>query len=164
MHAYGDRVYSVCLAVLRRPADAEDAAQEVFLRAFQQASKFSGRSLFSTWLLRLATNHTLNLAKAASRRTALAEPLGDRVVAEEKTPDRDAMRRERSDQVALLLQELPVEHRQVLVLREMEGLSYTELAELLEVPVGTVTSRLIRGRQKLRILMEESGIEGLDKG
>ncbi len=59
-HAYGRRIYRLCLRMMGEPADAEDAAQQVFLRVFQQASKFSGKSAFSTWIYRVAANHCLN--------------------------------------------------------------------------------------------------------
>ena len=155
-HQYGARVHSVCLGILGNASDAEDATQEVFLRAFQQAGKFSGRSRFSTWLLRLAFHHTLNLAKASGRRRRFAEPLTDEHVCEAPAPDHRMQAQERRALLANLLQELPLEQRQVLVLRELEGLSYMEIGDVLEIPMGTVTSRLIRGRERLRQLLEES--------
>ena len=159
---HGDRVFAVCFGILGNRDDAEDAAQEVFLRAFKQAAKFSGRSLYSTWLMRLAANHTLNVAKARRRRSS--EPLDDDLVCTAPPPEHAAVGRERRDALADLLQELPLEQRQVLVLREMEGLSYRELADVLGVPVGTVTSRLIRGRERLRALAKESGTISLEPG
>lgn len=164
-HIYGDRVFSVCFGILANRADAEDATQEVFLRAFQQAAKFSGKSRYSTWLLRLAANHTLNFAKASARRKRVFEPLeGEEGVSSIPPPDDGAIGRERRDELARLLQELPLEQRQVLVMREMEGMSYAELAEALDVPIGTVTSRLIRGREKLRTLLKNSGSDALNLG
>ena len=76
----------------------------------------------------------------------------------------DPARRERRDALVQLLQELPLEQRRVLVLREMEGLSYAELAQVLEVPVGTVTSRLIRGRGRLLALARDSGLVWPERG
>jgi RNA polymerase sigma-70 factor, ECF subfamily len=163
-HLYGNRVFRVCFGILGRLADAEDATQEVFLRAFEQAGKFSGGSRYSTWLLRLAANHTLNIVKAAGRRNRLSAPLREDAISDLPSPDDHAIGNERRDEVARLLQELPLEQRQVIVLREMEGLSYSELAQVLEVPVGTITSRLIRGRDRLRTLVEESGSDVLDPG
>lgn len=161
---YGERVFAVCFGILGNRDDAEDAAQEVFLRAFQQAAKFSGRSRYSTWLLRLAANHTLNAAKARGRSRRRSEPLDEELVCTAPPPEHAAVGRERRDAVARLLLELPLEQRQVLVLREMEGLSYGELAEVLGVPVGTVTSRLIRGRERLRALAKEIGSISLEPG
>ena len=161
---YGERVFSVCLGILGNRADAEDASQEVFLRVFQKAAKFSGRSRFSTWLLRVAANHTLNRVRAAARRRRISEPLSDHMASTMPSPEHAAIGRERREAVAHVLQQIPVEQRQVLVLREMEGLSYTELADVLGIPVGTVTSRLIRGREKLRALVRDSGSDSLDPG
>ena len=160
---YGDRVFSVCFGILANRADAEDASQEVFLRAFHQAAKFSGRSRYSTWLLRLAANLTLNRAKASTRRRRISEPLVEDAVSAAPNPDSEALARERQDAVARLLQQVPLKQRQVLVLREMEGLSYAELAHVLGVPVGTVTSRLVRGRETLRALMRDTGSDFLGR-
>jgi RNA polymerase sigma-70 factor, ECF subfamily len=161
---YGDRVFAVCLGILGDRDDAEDAAQEVFLRAFQQAGKFSGRSRYSTWLLRLAANHTLNLARVRARRGRNAEPLGEDIVSKAPGPEHGAVGSEHRDVLARLLQGLPLEQRQVLVLRELEGLSYGELAEVLGIPIGTVTSRLIRARERLRTLARDSGLDSTEPG
>ena len=161
---YGDRVFSVCMGILGNRADAEDASQDVFLRAFQQAPKFSGRSRYSTWLLRLAANHTLNRAKDATRRRRISELVGESSVVTVPAPGHMAIARERREAVARLLQQIPLEQRQVLVLREMEGLSYARLSEVLGVPIGTVTSRLIRAREKMRALVRDSGSDALDPG
>lgn len=162
---YGKRVFRVCQGILGNRADAEDATQEVFLRAFEQANSFSGNSRYSSWLLRLAANHTLNLAKIVRRkRGATLSSIAADAIPGPDSPERDAMGRERSDVLARLLMELPIDRRQVLVLREMEGLSYADIAEVLQVPVGTVTSRLIRGRQQLRTLLRERAPNLLDSG
>jgi len=156
-HTYGDRVFRVCQGILGNRQDAEDATQEVFLRGFEQANKFSGRSRFSTWLLRLAANHTLNLLKARARRNRRSQPVADDLTCPAPAPEQRSIASERQGAVADLLQQLPDEQRQVVVLREMEGLSYSDLAEVLGVPVGTVTSRLIRGRERLRDLARNIG-------
>ena len=156
-HFYGNRVFRVCLGILGNRDDAEDATQEVFLRVFEQSSKFSGRCLFSTWLLRLGANHTLNMVKAAGRRSRLSRPLANDLVCPAPAPEHSSIAAERRAAIVDLLQQLPAEQRQVVVLREMEGLSYADLAEVLGVPVGTVTSRLIRGRDKLRDLARDGG-------
>ncbi len=161
---YGDRIFGVCFGILANRADAEDATQEVFLRAFQQAVKFSGKSRYSTWLLRLAANHTLNFAKAVKRRKRVSRALPEDVASPAPDPDHAVIGRERRAAVVRLLQELPPEQRLTLVLREIEGLSYFELSEVLGVPVGTVTSRLIRGREKLRALVTDSESDLLAPG
>ncbi|MFY9343686.1 MAG: sigma-70 family RNA polymerase sigma factor [Planctomycetota bacterium] len=161
---YGKRVFRVCQGVLGNRADAEDATQEVFLRAFQNAGSFSGTTRFSSWLLSLAVNHSRNLAKAARRhRQTLSDP-DLAAVPGSDSPEHHAVERERCDTLAGLLMELPLERRQALVLREMEGLSYAEIAEVLQVPIGTVTSRLIRGREQLRALMAGRGMNPPESG
>ncbi len=162
---YGKRVFRVCQGILGNRADAEDATQEVFLRAFEHAHSFSGTSRYSSWILRVAANHTLNLAKIVRlNRGATLSSVAAETIPGTDSPVRDAMGRERSDVLARLLMELPVDRRQVLVLREMEGLSYADIAEVLQVPVGTVTSRLIRGRQQLRTLLRERAPNLLESG
>lgn len=161
---YGSRVFGVCFGILGNRDEAEDASQEIFLRAFRQTVKFSGQARYSTWLFRLAANYTLNHARASRRRKRLSESLLEETVSTVSAPDSAAIVSERRDAVAELLQQIPPKHRQVLVLREMEGLSYAELAKVLGVPIGTVTSRLIRGRKKLRDLVRESGLKVPDIG
>lgn len=162
---YGKRVFRVCQGILGNRADAEDATQEVFLRAFEQANLFSGKSRYSSWLLRLTVNHTLNLAKVVRRhRGATLSSVAAETIPGTDSPVRDAMGREQSDVLARMLMELPIDRRQVLVLREMEGLGYADIAEVLQVPVGTVTSRLIRGRQQLRTLLLDRAPNLLESG
>jgi RNA polymerase sigma-70 factor (ECF subfamily) len=143
--AYGDRVYRLCARILGQRADAEDATQEVFLRILAKASSFSGRSRFSTWVYRLTVNHCLNDRARRGRHWA---PLDD-----ERLPPATGASAvsavEARDRLDALLARLAPDHRAVLLLREVEGLSYAECAEVLEVPVGTVMSRLSRARKAL---------------
>lgn len=162
---YGERVFRVCQGILGNRADAEDATQEVFLRAFEQASSFSGKSRYSSWLLKLTVNHTLNLAKVVRRhRGATLSSVAAETIPGTDSPMRDAMGREQTFLLARLLMELPIDRRQVLVLRELAGLGYADIAEVLQVPVGTVTSRLIRGRRQLRTLLRERAPNLLESG
>ena len=155
---YGGRVFGVCYGILGNHGDAEDATQDALLRALQQVAKFGGKGRFSAWLLRLATNHTLNLARAEARRRRLAASIAEQVAEHAPAADRASLAEERRQAVVALLQQLPVEQRQVLVLREVEGSSYAEIAEILAIPVGTVTSRLLRGRELFRKLVGESDL------
>jgi RNA polymerase sigma-70 factor (ECF subfamily) len=151
---YGDRVFNACRRITGSHADAEDATQEVFLRVFEQAAKFRGDCRFGTWLLRVAVNHTINLCRSARRRRA--RPLHE--VDPDTTPDlasagpaplESVVEREERRHLDEALQHLPDDQRAVIILREIEGLSYGEIAAVLELPVGTVNSRIVRGRQRL---------------
>ncbi len=161
---YGDRVFRVCLGILGNEADAEDATQEVFLRVYQQARKFRGRSRFSTWLLRLAANHTLNMVHKRNLLARQSGPIENDLVSPAPTPESGALDQEQRAKLCRLLQELSFPQRQVLVLRELEGLNYRELAEILGVPEGTVTSRLNRARASLQALAKKAGINFADFG
>lgn len=160
---YSQKVFRTCLRILGDQGEAEDATQEMFVRVFEQIHRFRGRSQFSTWLYRLTVNQSLNRLRAKQRHrrrigplSLLTDPAG-----KEDLPDRALIRQERSDQVQRLLDELSAEHRAIIVLREMEDLSYQQISDILEVPVGTVMSRLHRARQRLKSLwgaVEHQGI------
>ncbi|MEM7200778.1 MAG: RNA polymerase sigma factor [Planctomycetota bacterium] len=147
---FGDRVFRICLGVLGQHADAEDAAQEVLLRILEGAGSFAGRSRFSTWVFRLTVNHCLNRRK--QRRlglTKLPEEDSDEPISSARSPLQEAAAAEERVELHAALARLRPRHRVALVLRELEGLSYREMAEVLQVPVGTVMSRLARARQEL---------------
>ncbi|MHB0874489.1 MAG: RNA polymerase sigma factor [Anaerolineae bacterium] len=134
---------------------AEDAAQEAFLRAWRGLRGYQPRSPFRNWLYRIATNVTLDTL----RRDRRPVPLQDELAADpEHNPERAAERHERSETVRRAVLALPPACRSVLVLREYEGLSYAEIADTLQIPMGTVMSRLsyARGlmRRSLAALME----------
>jgi RNA polymerase sigma-70 factor (ECF subfamily) len=137
--------------VLGQRADAEDATQEIFLRLREKAAQFAGHGRFSTWLYRLAVNHCLNRLAAARGRGGAHAVLDelDPPAAPGPSPFEVSERGEECTRAAALLARLSVDHRSVLVLREIEGLSYERIAEALDVPVGTVMSRLARAREHL---------------
>lgn len=154
-HAYGERVYRLCLRMMGEPADAEDAAQQVFLRVFDQACKFSGQSAFSTWIYRVAANHCLNALKR--HRSNPAVSLSDAPEAilppgAVPSPDEAAAAGDDRELAARLLVALDPDDRAMIVLREIEGLTYRQIAYVVDVPIGTVMSRLYRVRNRLRVL------------
>lgn len=163
---YAERVFRTCLRILGDRAAAEDQTHEVFLRLFEQIGRFDGRSSFSTWLYRLAVNHTLNRLRRRNRRSSkLREFVRPAEAPARELPDRNVLRKEEADRVQVLLSSLSPDHRTILVLREIEGLGYAEIAEVLGVAKGTVMSRLHRARQELkrRWLQELEGNSVLDE-
>jgi RNA polymerase sigma-70 factor (ECF subfamily) len=148
---YADQVYRTALHVLGQPVDAEDALQDVFLRLFSAAPRFRGQSKVSTWLYRVTVNHCLNLLKRArSRPVALPEDAAEELVADPaQVPDQTAARREEQTTARAFLARLAERDRVILVLREIEELSYREIADVLGVAEGTVMSRLSRARERL---------------
>jgi RNA polymerase sigma-70 factor (ECF subfamily) len=159
---YQDRVFNTCWRMCGNRADAEDFTQEAFVKAFQAIDRFAERSKFSTWVFRIAVNVVLSSrrgkkAKAVYSLDDSPGPASDastsaaeRAVSQESPPDGDASDRERTRIVAEALASLEEEHRTVVILRDLESFGYDEIAEILDVPAGTVKSRLHRARMALR--------------
>lgn len=145
-------IYQLAYRLTGNYEDARDAAQEAFIRAFQALPRFRQEAAFSTWLYRIATNTALDLV----RRRPVVPPV--ELPADQPAPDdpaTEAQRREISRRVHAAVAQLPAEYRVVVVLRDLQGLAYDEIAKVLEIPVGTVRSRLSRGRDGLRGLLTD---------
>ncbi|MFQ5768406.1 MAG: RNA polymerase sigma factor, partial [Acidobacteriota bacterium] len=147
---YRVQVWRTCLRILGDKHEAEDLTQEVFLKVFHRVAGFQGRSGFSTWLYRLTVNLCLNRTRLKFRKTTSLAPLETLAGDGQEGMSRHLRNREARDLATRLLARLSREQRAILVLREMEELSYTEIAAVLEIPAGTVMSRLSRARQALR--------------
>ncbi len=157
--AFGDRVYRLSFNLLGCHAEAEDATQEIFLRIYDKAGSFAGRSKVSTWVHRLTVNFCLNLLKARKRRPlALVEEALEESESQERSVSGDLEQRETAALVHSLLARLPVEARTIFVLREVDCCSYQEIGEILDLPAGTVMSRLSRARAKFRQLATGSEV------
>ena len=163
VHLYEKRVFALTLRMCGNREDAAEAAQEAFLAAWQGLAFFRGDSSFSTWLYRLASNACVDLLRRESRhRTAAGPSLDDEELNLEvpdarPSPQDEAERRELREEIERGLAALSPEHREVLVLRELHQLSYDEIAETLDLDVGTVKSRISRGRKQLRKFLLKSG-------
>ena len=160
---YEKRGYALTLRMCKNPADAEEAAQEAFLAAWQGLAFFRGESSFSTWLYRLASNACVDLLRREGRHRSAAGPsLNDEEAAidvadDAPSPHALAERAELRQQIEAGLAALPEEYRQVLILREMHQQTYDEIAEILSLDLGTVKSRINRGRKRLRKILLDSG-------
>lgn len=142
-------VYRVCFRVLWHAEDAADTTQETFIRAYNKLDTFQHRSSFKTWLTRIAVNLAIN---ARSRQADLSTWDGH-LPGAAPSAEELVVRAETLQQVHLALQQLPVNHRVAVVLRDLEGYSYAEVADALEVPEGTAKGWAYRGRQKLKELL-----------
>lgn len=161
--AYRDRIITVVARVAGPGADAEDLAQDAFLKAFAAIERFDGRSALFTWIYRIAVNTARDYIDHRRRRPVVplegafgehqAEPAD-----EGERPAESAERHERQAAVRAALERLPEPFRTTLILREMEGHSYEEVADILGISIGTVESRLFRARSKLRTLLEQQGV------
>lgn len=160
---YEKRVFALAVRMCGNQEDAAEAAQEAFLAAWQGLRFFRGDSSFSTWLYRLTSNACVDLLRREGRHRAAAGPSLDDEDLNRDVPDtalspqEEAERRELRAQIEEGLRALSPEHRQVLVLREMHQLSYDEIADTLDLDVGTVKSRISRGRKQLRNFLLRSG-------
>ena len=154
------KVYNIIYHILHDRQEAEDIAQEVFITIYKHIDQFRGDSEFSTWLYRIATNHARNRIKYLSRRARKQHqdiqdtPEGDVVDnpfgATIARPDRQAQAVQLEELIQEGLKELGHEHREIMVLRDIENLSYKEISEITGLAEGTVKSRLFRARVALK--------------
>ena len=160
---YENKVYHLTLRLCGNEEDAQDAAQEAFLSAWRGLPSFREEAEFATWLYRLASNACVDLLRREGRHRAAAGPsLNDEeldlaAADPAPTPQEAAERAELRQQIEAGLQQLSLEYRQVLVLREMHQLSYEEIGQTLNLDPGTVKSRISRGRKRLRKILLENG-------
>jgi len=163
---YERKVFQVAYAMVKDREEALDISQEAFLKVHRYLGDFKGDSSFYTWLYRITRN--LAVDRIRSRR-------GESVAFDEKVaqdeaelgdagflstrlgtnPQKSTLRRELAEKITEALQQIPEKHREILVLREVEGLSYEDLARVLEIPKGTVMSRLFHARAKMQKLLED---------
>ena len=156
-------VYRVALRVLG-PEAAQDASQEVWIRVWKSIKGFRGESAFSTWLYKITMNTCLSARRREERWEAveradqipyLPEPPGG-----DADPEASALGSERREEMQTALLRIRAEHRAALVLRHMEGLSYGEIATILEIPDGTAKGWVSRGRAALLVALTEDGYDG----
>lgn len=162
---YQDRVYNLALRMCGNPDDAFDLAQEAFFRAWRGLSGFQGDSAFSTWLFRLSSNVCLDWLRAKKRRPTVSLTAVDDDGEETqldlpdpgKSPEELLEAAEDRATLAKAMNQLPVEYRQILTMRAINDMSYTEIAEALQIREGTVKSRISRARLALRNILMENG-------
>ena len=156
---YERRVVGVALAVVHNQDDALELAQETFVRAFENLRNFESRSSFSTWLYRIAANLSIDFWRREGRYNVLrgedAEKELRRLPSSEGDSYQAASRTELGKRLKDALEELTPEHRTVVLLREVEGLSYDEISDMLQCPRGTVMSRLHYARNRLRTILKD---------
>ena len=157
MHRYAGAVYNLSYRMLGNPQDAEDAAQEIFLRAYTRLESFDQTRRFSTWLLTVASNYCIDRL----RRRRFAWLTLDDVVfwlpSDRPGPERSALMREQQETVQNALQRLPENYRLVTVLRYMHDLSYEEIADVTGLTISTIKTRLHRARNMLADMLGPEG-------
>jgi len=163
---YQERLYNSVYRLVENAEDAQDVVQEAFLNAYQSLDCFKGDAQFFTWLYRIAVNTAISLKRKRRAMVRMEtgvngepgiEPL-DRSA--ESRPGHALEQAEQETRVHQALNRLSPEHRTVLIMKDMEGQKYETMAEVLQVPIGTIRSRLHRARLELRELLEKSEEEG----
>ena len=164
---YQDRIYNAILKICQNHDDAAELTQDTFVKVLENINSFRGKSSFYTWLFRVAVNHTLNYCKRRFKLSPVSLDAENDQIEESKgklaavlaapdglDPAVVAQQKELSQIVVNLIGQLAQEYRVVLVLRDIEQMTYAEIAEVLRIETGTVKSRLSRARAKLRQLLE----------
>ena len=152
---YQSRIINLISRFVHNPHDASDVAQEAFIKAYRALPKFRGDSAFYTWLYRIAVNTAKNFLSSGLRQpfdTAVDFDEMEQIeqsdsLREQTTPEHLLLTQELQETIITAIEELPVELRSAITLRELDGLSYEEIATVMECPVGTVRSRIFRARE-----------------
>jgi len=172
-HRYGDEeafgevyqrfvalVFNLALRMAGKAEEAEDLTQEIFLRVYRHLGRFNGRSTLKTWIYRVALNHCRSkLGRKRYPMQPLAEENegeGIHLIDDRRGPEERTLANDAAQRVNLSLRQLKPHFREAVVLRDLEGLSYEEIAEILAIKIGTVRSRIARGRDRLRVILEKN--------
>lgn len=159
---YQARLYNAASRLVDNPEDAADVVQDAFLNAYQSLHTFKGDAEFFTWLYRIAFNAAISLKRKKRAAMSLDAAGPDGVIdpddpSEYIKPGAALERSEEESQLQAAMIRLSNEHREVLILKDIEGMKYEDIAEILGVPIGTIRSRLHRARLELRELLEGEG-------
>lgn len=166
-----DALYATAMRLTRNQGDAEDLVQEAMFKAYRYFDKYERGTNCKAWLFKIMTNTFINRYRRAQKRQEFLvdedyRPLQERAVAEESNPlyqhfgDQDTMFHELfADEVKSALEQVPIDFRMVVLLADLQDFAYKEIAEIMDCPIGTVMSRLYRGRRMLRSHLEEYALE-----
>lgn len=155
---YQRKLLRLVMRLVRDPAEAEDVTQEAFIKAYRALPNFRGDSAFYTWLYRIGVNTAKNWLVANGRRMPVMSEIVDDetegieesvLLRDDETPDRVLMSRQIGETVNAAMEALPEDLRTAIGLREIEGLSYEEIAQIMDCPIGTVRSRIFRAREAI---------------
>ncbi len=166
---YQKKVYAVAVGMVKDREEAMDVVQEAFVKVHRSLDSFKADATFYTWLYRITVNVCIDVIRRRGAMRSDSVEFDERVghdLAEANlgavssqlgsNPERSALQREVGEKIQAALEQIPEKHRAILLLRELDGLSYEELSQVLEIPKGTVMSRLFHARAKVQKLLSES--------
>lgn len=159
VNEFAEKVYNHALRMLGEPLDAEEATSDVFLRIHRSLETFRHEAKLSTWIWKITSNVCLSHHRKKKLETLsvesenLSEILAD--PGSESNPEESYLQREKQEELARLISRLPPREAAAITLHYMEGLDYSEIASILEIPIGSVATALHRGRERLRSLLEK---------
>ncbi|MCL1632132.1 RNA polymerase sigma factor SigW [Sporolactobacillus sp. CPB3-1] len=162
---YKNSVFGICLRMVGNTQEAEDLSQEAFIRAYKHIDQYDHERKFSTWLFRIATNLSIDFLRRRKNNVSLdavvpgTEGLSLNTILpdEGEKPDDRIVRKETEEMVQMEIKKLPEKYRLAIILKYIEDLSLKEISEIMDIPVGTVKTRIHRGREMLRKNMIEGG-------
>lgn len=157
IEAYDKRIYAIAFKFMRNDQDAQDAAQEAILKMFTNIRKFSFRSAFSTWMYRVTANTCLDLLRKRKTHEDIDEA-GNYIVSTDGEPMKETLNNELGETIKRAIFSLDEKYVPIIILKDVDGKKYEEIAKILNISVGTVKSRLSRGREKLRKILMKSNI------
>ena len=156
VQTHAQQVYTLALRTLKNEQEAEDIAQETFVRAWRSLPRFRGASKFSTWLYRITTNLCYNrLPKLRQELNALDPDQQEEISDSRPTAEQALLTTERNERLQTALENLPDSYRLLITLRHIQGLSYDEIASVTKQPLGTVKTGIFRARRLMRLALEK---------
>lgn len=150
-----DRIFNLCLYMLASSQDAQDAAQDTFIKAYRGLKDFRPDASLYTWVYRIAVNTCLDHKKKSRNDPLKGEALSEQLQASDQSPEGHYHAKKTAEALRMALQQLPEKLRSAIVLKEIEGLSYEEIAQVLDISLGTVKSRISRAREELKLLLQK---------
>ncbi|SEM54232.1 RNA polymerase sigma-70 factor, ECF subfamily [Mesobacillus persicus] len=156
INKYKNQLYATILRMTKNPQDAQDLVQEAFIKVYHQLGKYEGKGTFSSWIYRVAINHCMDEFRKKRYKMQQLEISEDQVV-NSNHPEVIFMKKEKNRQLEKLIGTLPEEERIIILLRYVNELSYSEISELVEVPVSSVRNKLHRAKKKLRETIKREG-------
>lgn len=156
IRSFQDKIFDLCFHFLGTPQDAEDAATEVFIKAYRKLKGYNPQYAFSTWLFKIAVNHCIGLLRRQKREKEYleSEHSNPAKVIEANSPEMIFLKDNQQTALESAVNSLPVKYRTALMLKYQQDLSYQQISEIMEIPVNTVGSLILRGKKELREVLK----------